>query len=223
MVITEAEQALKRQCLSWRDVCSTILSDTDTAQIPLQLTAALLKQQHSALQAVQMQLEDAVAELTYFKANSYKIQPLNDGVERVAGKYDSLFERADRLFDVWTSTKDSPGLEGLVQVPLDTNTISSALALYRLRCLFPGADIQMGQAVETVWEVCLQTDGNVVVLADSEGAFLVWCQHYNDDVRELLAVIADPECPHPGSLTIAGKVGIGQRSCKQTLPTAQQM
>ena len=92
MVITETEQPLKRQCLSWRDVCSTILSDTDTAQIPLQLTAALLKEQHSELQAVQMQLEDAVAELTYIKANSYKIQPLNNGVERVAGEYNSLYE-----------------------------------------------------------------------------------------------------------------------------------
>ena len=80
----------------------------------------------------------------------------------------------------------------------------------------------------TVWEVCLHTVANadanavanVVVLADYEGAFLVWCQHYNHDIRELLAVIVRPECPHPEGRTVAGKVAICQRDRHHKLPTA---
>ena len=218
MVITE--QPAKRQRLSWQDACSKILStDTDIAQIPAQLMAALLVEQHSELQAVKLQLKEAVAELDHIKTNSYKVQPLNDGVEH-AKENDALYERADALWDVWTDTETSPARKSLIQVPLDTNTISSALALYRVRCLFLGATIQVVEDYNSVWEVCLKTDDNVVVLADLGGAVLVWCQQYNEDVRELLAVIVDPECPHPTASTVAGKVSIGQRNLHKTLPTS---
>jgi hypothetical protein len=227
MVITETEQpAVKRQCLSLRDACSKILaSDTDTAQIPSQLMAALLVEQHSELQSLQMQFKDAVTELNHIKTNSYKVQPLNDGVKPAAKHFDALYERADDLWDVWESIEKSPARSGLVQVPLDTNTISSALALYRVRCLLPAAIIQVGEENEIVWEVCLKSipdpdaAANVVVLADHDGAFVVWCKHYNADVRELLAVIVDPDCPYSDGHTVAGKVATSQCD-RQTLPAA---
>lgn len=85
MVNTETKQPAKRQCLSWQDACSKILgSDTDIAQIPGQLMAALLVEQHSELQSLHMQLKDAVTELNYIKTNSYKVQPLNDNVKTAA-------------------------------------------------------------------------------------------------------------------------------------------
>jgi hypothetical protein len=194
MVITETEQpAAKRQCLSWQDACSKILgSDTDIAQIPAQLMATLLVEQHSELQSLQMQLKDAVTELNHIKTNSYKVQPLNDGLKSAAKHSGKLYDRADALYGTWTSIEDSPACSGLVQVPLDKGTISSALALYRVRCLFPEAMIQVGDKNE----VCLESDDNVVILADFEGGFVVWCQQCNADVRELLAVITGPHCPY---------------------------
>jgi hypothetical protein len=225
MVITETEQpAVKRQCLSLRDACSKILaSDTDTAQVPAQLMAALLVQQHSELQSLQMQIKDAVTELNHIKTYSYRVQPLNDYVKPAAKHFNALYKRADALGDEWESIENRPS--GLIQVPLDTNTISSALALYRVMSLFVGADPRMGDqcAYETVWEVCLKSipdaAANVVVLADYDGAFVVWCQDYNDDVRELLAVITDPDCPHFDREMVAGKVASSQRD-RQSLPTA---
>jgi hypothetical protein len=194
MVITETEQpAAKRQCLSWQDACSKILgSDTDIAQIPAQLMATLLVEQHNELQSLQMQLKDAVTELNHIKTNSYKVQPLNDGLKSAAKHFGKLYDRADALYGTWTSIEDSPARSGLVQVPLDKGTISSALALYRVRCLFPEAMIQVGEKNE----VCLESDDNVVILADFEGGFVVWCQQCNADVRELLAVITGPHCPY---------------------------
>ena len=215
MVNTETEQPAKRQCLSWRDACSKVLGHTDIAQIPAQLMAALLVEQHSELQTLQLQLKDAVTELDHIKANSYKVQPLNDGLKPAAKHFDALYERGDALWDVWESIEKSPARSGLIQVPLDINTISSALALYRVRCLFSAAIVQVGEDVEIVWEVCLKSNfdaaANVVVLADFEGAFVVWCKHYDDDVRELLAVIVDPDCPHSDGVTVAGKVATSQR------------
>jgi hypothetical protein len=211
-----AEQPAKRQCLSWQDTCSKILgSDTDTAQIPSQLMAALLVEQQSELQTLQLQLKHAVAELNHIKANSYKVQPLNDGVKPAAKHFDALYDRADALYITWTSIENSPARSGLIQVPLDTSTIGSALALYRVRCLFPEAINQVGEETE----VRLETDDNVVVLADFEGSFVVWCQQYNDDVRELLAVITDPDCPYADGKTVAGKVATTQRD-HQSLPAA---
>jgi hypothetical protein len=195
MVITETEQpTAKRQCLSLRDACSKILdSDTDTTQVPAQLMAALLVEQHSELQSLQMQLKHAVSELNHIKTNSsYKVQPLNDNVKPAAKHLGKLYDRADALYGTWTSIEDSPARSGLVQVPLDKGTISSALALYRVRCLFPEAMIQVGDKNE----VCLESDDNVVILADFEGGFVVWCQQCNADVRELLAVITGPHCPY---------------------------
>jgi hypothetical protein len=222
MVNTETKQPAKRQCIFLRDACSKILgSDTDPTQIPSQLMAALLVQQHSELQSVQMQIKDAVTELNHIKTNSYKVQPLNDGVKPAPKHFNALYKRADALWDAWTSIENRPS--GLVQVPLDTNTISSALALYRVMSLFVGADPRMGDqcAYETVWEVCLKSipdaAANVVVLADYDGGFAVWCKHYNDDVRELLAVITDPDCPHFERKMVAGKVASSQRD-RQTLP-----
>ena len=128
MVDTETAQPAKRQCLSLRDSCWKTLGDTDIAHIPPHLMAELLVEQRSKLQAVQMQLKDAVTELNHIKMNSYKVQPLNDGVESAP-----LMERVDAVYDLWRdSTENSPGRSGLIQVPLDTITINSALALYRV-------------------------------------------------------------------------------------------
>lgn len=140
-------------------------------------------------------------------------------MKTAAKHFDALWERADDLWDVWESIEKSPARSGLVEVPLDTNTISSALALYRVRCLLPAAIIQVGEEIEIVWEVCLKSDANVVVLADHDGAFVVWCKHYSADVRELLAVIVDPDCPYSDGQTVAGKVATSQCD-RQSLPTA---
>jgi hypothetical protein len=98
--------------------------------------------------------------------------------------------------------------------------ISSALAMYRLACLFEGKIYIYGQEkYKFVWEMFLKhNSGEIITISEWKGAFgirsrygsiKVDTEYWNwiiDDVIKLLNVIISPECPHPYDGLIAGGV-----------------
>ena len=80
--------------------------------------------------------------------------------------------------------------------------ISSALLLYRLRCLFP-VEVQHGERYKCVWEANLvhKASGVTLKFFDCQGAAKAHpstddlSQQFLEDEVELLNLLCDPHCP----------------------------